>query len=135
MRVVLLSVGFLVTSCGEPRGVITSSPLTSTCSIASGTYVAEESLQSKEGICPRMKEHSRDRLELADGVFVSHAAAFIPCNTKQDECTLIVTCQVLDMEMVFRGEVVDDGARLVGVATFTGKGDCKSAVYDVDAAR
>lgn len=135
MRVGLFAVVLLVTSCGEPRGVITSAPLTSTCAIATGTYVAEETLQSKSGVCPRMKEHSRDRLVFDDGVFVSPAAAFIPCKTTQDECTVIVTCQVLDMEMVFRGEVVDEGARLVGVATFTGKGDCKSAVYDVDATR
>ncbi len=133
IRVVLLGV-LLVTSCTEPPAVLKEG-LTSACALATGTYVSEATLRSKSGDCPRAKAHTRDRLEFDGRGFVSPAAVFIPCSTGQVECTLTVTCQVLDQQMVFTGELLDDDTRLVGVATFSGDGACTSAIYDVAAAR
>jgi hypothetical protein len=132
MRVVLLTV-VLVTACGQPAGVVTTDPLTSSCGMATGTWVNEATRRSKEGDCPRMKAYTRDRLEFDEGAYVSPAAAFIPCSTQQTACTLTVTCQMFDLEMVFTGELMDDATRLVGVATFSGTGACRSAVYDMEA--
>ncbi len=123
-----------VTSCTESRAVLTEG-LTSTCALATGSYVSEATLRSKSGDCPRAKAHTRDRLDFDEQGFVSPAAVFIPCSTEQVDCTLTVTCQVFDQRMVFTGELVDDATRLVGVATFSGDGACKSAVYDVAAVR
>ena len=109
--------------------------LTSACALATGSYVSEATLRSESGDCPRAKAHTRDRLDFDEQGFVSPAAVFIPCSTEQVDCTLTVTCQVLDQRMVFTGELVDDATRLVGVATFSGDGACKSAVYDVAAVR
>lgn len=133
IRVVLLGV-LLVSSCSEPRAVLAEG-LTRACALATGTYVSEATLRSKSGDCPRAKAHTRDRLEFDGQGFVSPAAVFIPCSTEQVECTLTITCQVLDQEMVFTGELLDDATRLVGVATFSGDGACTSAIYDVAAAR
>lgn len=133
MRAVLLTV--VVMGCGTPPDAVITGPLTSSCAVAAGTYVNEAVLRSREGDCPRMKEHTRDRLEFDGGVFVSPAAAFIPCATQQTQCTLTVTCQMFDLEMVFTGELMDDASRLVGVATFSGTGTCRSAVYDMEATR
>ena len=134
IRVVVLATAVLVSSCGE-QGAVTTSALTASCPLATGTYVSEATMRSMGGTCPRAKEHTRDRLEFDEGGFISPAAVFIPCTTEQDQCSLTVTCQVLDLKMVFAGELVDDATRIVGVATFSGEGDCKSVVYDVDAAR
>ena len=134
-RVGILAVVLLTTACNEPQGVI-ASELTSSCALATGTYVSEATLRSKAGVCPRAKDHTRDRMVFDDdGAFISPAAVFIPCSTAQVACNVNITCQVLDLQLKFTGELVDEGSRLVGVATFTGSGDCKSIIYDVDAAR
>lgn len=133
MRVVLLAV--MLTACGKPDGTVTRDPITSSCAVATGTYVNEATLRSKVGDCPRMKDHTRDRLVFDQGSFVSPDAVLVPCTTQQTECTLTVTCQMFDLEMVFTGEVMDDASRLVGVATFSGSGACRSAVYDMEATR
>ena len=134
IRVVLFGVFWVTASCTEPRAVLTEG-LTSACALATGIYVSEATLRSKSGDCPRAKAHTRDRFEFDDQGFVSPAAVFIPCSTEQVDCTVTVTCQVLDQEMVFEGELLDDATRLVGVATFSGEGACTSAIYDVAAAR
>lgn len=134
IRVGVFGVLLVTSSCTEPRAVFTDS-LTSACALASGSYVSEATLRSKAGDCPRAKAHTRDRLDFDEQGFVSPAAVFIPCSTEQVECTLTISCQVLDQEMVFTGELLDDATRLVGVATFSGEGACTSAVYDVAAAR
>lgn len=132
IRGVLLAV--LVTACDRAQGTWEGA-LTTSCPLATGIYVSEATLRSKEGDCPRAKPHTRDRLEFDGGVFVSPAAVFIPCRTAQHECTITVTCQVLDQQMVFRGDVASDASSIVGVATFSGNGACKSAVYDLEATR
>lgn len=134
IRAGVFGVLMVTSSCTEPRPVLRDS-LTSACALASGSYISSATLRSKSGDCPRAKEHTRDRLDFDDQGFVSPAAVFIPCSTEQVDCTLTVTCQVLDQQMVFTGELVDDATRLVGVATFSGDGACTSAIYDVDAAR
>ena len=134
MRVELLTV-LLLTGCGQSGGMVTRDPITSSCAVATGTYVNEATLRSKEGDCPRMKDYTRDRLLFDQGVFVSPEAVLVPCSTQQRECTLTVTCQMFDLEMVFTGELMDDASRIVGVATFSGSGACRSAVYDMEAAR
>ena len=74
------------------------------------------------------------RFAFEEGEFISPGAALIPCATQQNECTLTIACQVLDLEMRFTGEMTEDASRLVGVATFSGTGACRSAIYDMDAA-
>ncbi len=133
MRVGILSVVVLM-SCGPSLSVVTS-PLNSSCALATDIYVSEATLRSKEGQCPKAKNHSRDRLEFDEGVFVSPAAAFVPCTTQQAECTITVTCRAFAQKMVFTGEIMDEGARLAGVVTFTGEPDCTSRVYDMEATR
>lgn len=135
MRVVLLAVVLPVTSCGEPQAVLISALTSSSCPLASGTYVSEATLRSKRGTCPNAKAHTRDRLVFDETGFVSPSEVFIPCTTAQDQCTLTITCQVLDLQMVFSGELVDDANHITGVATFSGSGDCKSVIYDVEAGR
>lgn len=134
MRVVLLTV-VVLTGCGPPPGIVSRDSLTISCPAVSGTFVNEAFLRSKDGVCARMKEHTRDRLEFEEGAFVSPAAVFVPCATQQTQCTVTVTCQMFDLKMVYTGELMDDATRLVGVATFSGTGDCRSAVYDMEAAR
>lgn len=124
----------LVMSCASDDGSWEGA-LTSSCPLADGTYVNEATLRSLEGDCPRMKPHTRDRLEFDGGAFISPAAVFIPCSTELKACALTVTCQVLDLQMVFTGDVAEDASRIAGVATFRGSGACKRAVYDMEATR
>ena len=115
--------------------MVSKEAITSSCAVATGIYLNEASLRSKDGDCPRMKDHTRDELQFEEGEFISPEAALIPCATQQNECALTIACQVLELEMRFTGEITDDASRLVGVATFSGTGACRSAVYDMDAAR
>ena len=134
MRVGIFSVVVVMSSCGSAEGVVTS-PLTSSCAVATDTYVSEATLRSKDGQCPKAKGHSRDRLEFDQGTFVSPAAAIMSCTTEQIECTITVTCRAFAQKMVFTGAILDEGARLAGVVTFTGEPDCRSTVYDMEATR
>ena len=124
----------LLTACSPPGGLVSKDAITSSCAVATGIYLNEATLRSKDGDCPRMKDHTRDKLQFEEGEFISPGAALIPCATQQNECTLTIACQVLDLEMRFTGEMTEDASRLVGVATFSGTGACRSAIYDMDAA-
>jgi hypothetical protein len=134
MRAFLVVVAWSLASCGDDRGTV-SSALTQTCALASGIYVSEVTRVSQDGTCAISKGFSRDKLEFAEGAFISPAAVLIPCKTQQLECSLVVSCQVLDLDMVFKGELDVGADRIEGTLTFSGKGECKSAVYDLVATK
>ena len=118
----------------EPNEVITGEQ----CSALTGQYVSTATIVATDGSgCSRAKQRTVDRIAFDDsGAMLSPAEPIIVCTTKQDNCSISISCDALGIIAVFDGQIGEDAASVVGQATVKHMYEgCRSIIYDVSVVR